>query len=89
VVGVFNFSLLRAEKRDKRWLISMDVARVFGVLVVLFLDLVFDLVCELVLSCYGLECVVHSIELSLLVGRMDGSNLSMKVFLLCHSLPKP
>ena len=35
------------QKRDKRWLISLTVAVVVGVLGLLFPDLVFDLVLEL------------------------------------------
>ena len=58
MVGVaFDFPLLRAEKRDKRWLIPLAVAGVVGVWGLLSLDLVFDLVLKLVPSCCGVGCV--------------------------------
>ena len=46
MVGVFDFPLLRAEKRDKIWLIPLAVADVVVILVLLSPDLVFNLVCK-------------------------------------------
>ena len=60
---------------------------VAGVLGLLFLDLVFDLVHELVPSCCGVGCVVFPSEHSLLIGLMGGSNLIMKAVFFSHSLP--
>ena len=78
MVGViFDFPLLRAEKRDKRWLIPLAVTGVAGVWGLLSLDLVFDLVLELVLSCCGV---------GFLIGLMGGSNLLIKARFF---LPKP
>ena len=82
---VFDFPLLRAEKRDKRWLIPLAVAGVVGVWGLLYLDLVLDLALELVPSCCGVECVEFPMfELSLLIGLMGGSNLLIKA---CFFLP--
>ena len=79
VGAVFNFLLLRAEKRDKRWLIPLAVAGVVGVWGLLSLDIVLDLVLELVPSCCGVGCVEFPlVEFSLLIGLMGGSNLRIK-----------
>ena len=79
MAGVFDFPLLRAEKRDKRWLIPLAVAGVVGVWGLLSLDLVLDLVLELVPSCCGVGCVEFPlVEFSLLIGLMGGSNLLIK-----------
>ena len=89
VVGVFDFPLLRAEKRDGRWLVPLVVAGVVGVWGLLFLDPMFDLALELVPSCCGVGCVEFSIELLFLFGLMGGSNLCMKVPFFSFSLPTP
>ena len=88
MVGVvFDFSLLRAEKRDKRWLIPLTVVGVVGVWGLLSFDLILDLVLELVPSCCGVGCVEFPLmELSLLIGLMGGSNLLIKARFF---LPKP
>ena len=81
MVGVFDFPLLRAEKRDKRWLIPLAIAGVVGVWGLLYLDLVLGLVLELVPSCCGVGCVEFPlVEFSLLIviGLMGGSNLRIK-----------
>ena len=80
MVGVvFDFPLLRAEKRDKRWIVPLAVAGVVGVWGLLSLDLVLDLVLELVPSCFGVGCVEFPlVEFSLLIGLMGGSNLRIK-----------
>ena len=88
MAGIFEFPLLRAEKRDtRRWLIPLAVAGLVGGLGGLCLDLVVDLVFALVPSCYGVGCTVFPREHSLLSGLMGGSNLDVKDFFLSHSLP--
>jgi len=88
-VGVFDFLLLRAKKERYHMAHPLAVAGLVGVLELLFLDLVFDLVRKLVPSCDGVGCAAFPSVLSLLIGLINGSNLSMSVFFLSHSLPMP